>query len=165
MVCLWSILGMVRFGKGCKKSETRFRSLRRLLYFEEKAPDKRSVFSSLPCKSSFVFSKLQIIWRLFFRGQYCNTDNIIISVVLCRSAWPYYWYAEPGFASTCFCRRRERKPPAAGTNPMTSCPSKRDPLVAPLLSSSVEGLKRFGSLLATPFRPPQGRPPFILPAR
>lgn len=62
-------------------------------------------------------------------------------------------------------RRRERKPPAAGTNPMTSCPSKRDPLVAPLLSSSVEGLKRFGSLLATPFRPPQGRPPFILPAR
>ena len=61
MVCLWSILGMVRFGKGRKKSETRFRSLRRLLYFEEKAPDKRSVFSSLPCKSSFVFSKLQII--------------------------------------------------------------------------------------------------------
>ena len=71
----------------------------------------------------------------------------------------------PGRAPTCADRRRERKPPAAGTNPMTSCPSKRDPLVAPLLSSSVEGLKRFGSLLATPFRPPQGRPPFILPAR
>ena len=52
---------MVRFGKGCKKSETRFRSLRRLLYFEEKAPDKRCVFSSLHCKSSFVFSILQII--------------------------------------------------------------------------------------------------------
>ena len=44
-----------------KKSETRFRSLRRLLYFEEKAPDKRCVFSSLHCKSSFVFSILQII--------------------------------------------------------------------------------------------------------
>lgn len=61
--------------------------------------------------------------------------------------------------------RRERKPPAAGTNPMTSCPSVIDPLVAPLLSSSVRGLKRLGSFLATPFRPPQGRPPFILPAR
>lgn len=62
----------------------------------------------------------------------------------------------PGRAPTCADRRRERKPPAAGTNPMTSCPSKRDPLVAPLLSSSVEGLKRFGSLLATPFRPRRG---------
>ena len=81
------------------------------------------------------------------------------------AARPQCGRAAPGRAPTCADRRRERKPPAAGTNPMTSCPSKRDPLVAPLLSSSVEGLKRFGSLLATPFRPPQGRPPFILPAR
>ena len=81
------------------------------------------------------------------------------------AARPQCGRAAPGRAPTCADRRRERKPPAAGTNPMTSCPSKRDPLVAPLLSSSVEGLKRFGSLLATPFRPPQGKPPFILPAR
>ena len=81
------------------------------------------------------------------------------------AARPQCGRAAPGRAPTCADRRRERKPPAAGTNPMTSCPSKRDPLVAPLLSSSVEGLKRFGSLLATPFRPPQGKSPFILPAR
>ncbi len=80
-------------------------------------------------------------------------------------AWPYCGHAAPGRAPTCAEWRRERKPPAAGTNPMTSCPSVIDPLVAPLLSSSVRGLKRLGSLLATPFRPPQGRPPFILPAR
>lgn len=74
----------------------------------------------------------------------------------------------PCCAGTCpYLRRSAQRAEASdcGTNPMTSCPSKRDPLVAPLLSSSVEGLKRFGSLLATPFRPPQGKPPFILPAR
>ena len=66
------------------------------------------------------------------------------------AARPQCGRAAPGRAPTCADRRREWKPPAAGTNPMTSCPSKRDPLVAPLLSSSVEELKRFGSLLATP---------------
>lgn len=77
------------------------------------------------------------------------------------AARPQCGRAAPGRAPTCADRRRERKPPAAGTNPMTSCPSKRDPLVAPLLSSSVEGLKRFGSLLATPPLPsPAGETSF-----
>ena len=36
-------------------------------------------------------------------------------------------------------------------------------LVVRNFSSSVRGLKKFAALLATPFRPPEGKPPFVLP--
>ena len=61
---------------------------------------------------------------------------------------------------TCADRRRERKPPAAGTNPMTSLPFEARPARRASPSSSVEGLKRFWFTPRYPLPSPPERPPF-----